>query len=140
MSGGMKTGRKKSKPIAILLGIGISLATTLFFAAMIAYLVITETLGQAAIAVMRLPILVISTAAGAMMAYGILKENRIPVTLITAGGYFTVLLLGNVFGFGGEFAGFWSAFVMVVLGCGIAILPAMHKKSGKRKYKIPTYR
>ena len=137
---GGKSRGMKSKANSILIGIGASVAVTLIITAIIAYLVSSETLGQAAIGTVRYAVILIATAVGAYAASGILKMNRILVSSITAAGYFLVLLLCNVLAFGGEFSGFWITFLMVLIGLGISLLPIMHKKGSKRKYKIHAYR
>ena len=137
---GGKSRGAKSKPVSILIGIGVSLTVTLIFTAIIAYLVSLGKLGQAAIGTARYAVILIATAVGALSASGILKMYRILVSSITAAGYFLVLLLGNVLAFGGEFTGFWITFLMVLIGLGISLLPIMHKKGSKRKYKIHAYR
>ena len=137
---GGKSRSMKSKPVSIFIGIGVGLVVTLLCTVIIAYLVSSGKMGQTAIEVMRYPVILIGTAAGAFSAAGILKINRVLVSSITAAGYFLVLLLCNVLAFGGEFSGFWITFLMVLIGLGISLLPLMHKKGSKRKYKIHAYR
>ena len=131
---------KKSLPVLLAIGTGISCIMTVLGAMLAAYLVHIEVVGQTALGLCAMPILVVSAGAGSAFSSIRYKENRVVVCLAQGLCYFLLLLAFNILFFGGEFVGFWVSLLMVALGAALAMLPVMHKKGGKRKYKIPAYR
>ena len=136
----VKQGKPMQGPTAILLGIGVSVTSVVAGVAVIAYLVHKETLGQANVKLWLMVALALSATIGSIISSAGYKGNKIVGSIAAGVGFFTILLLANVLLFGGEFTGFWVTLLMVALGVSISMLPVMHKKGGKRKFKIPVYR
>lgn len=132
--------RAVSVPAGIGIGIGISLIMTLAGAAVLAYLIVNETISQEGIGYGTMIILTVSSALGALAACLTIQQKRAIVCGLTGIGYYLILLLITVFVFGGEFAGVGVSAVMVLLGVGLAILAGIRKKGSGRKLKIPAYR
>ena len=136
----MKQGKGLHGPAAIGIGIGVSVVSTVLGAALIAYFVHTQVLGQAAVKVWLMLVLMLSAAVGSIVSSAAIQEKRLVSGIASGVGYFGILILANALLFGGQFTGFWMSLLMVALGAAAAMLPVMHKKGGKRKYKIPAYR
>ena len=136
----VKQGKRMQGPSAILLGIGASVASVVAGAAMIAYLVHKEVLGQANIKLWLMAALLLSAAIGSFVSTAGNMENKIVGSTAVGVGYFVILILANALLLGGEFTGFWVSLLMIALGVAVPMLPVMHKKGGKRKFKIPAYR
>lgn len=129
-----------SVPAGVGLGIGICLVLTLAGAAILAYLIVNETVAQDGIGFGVMMIIAISSAMGALTAWWTIREKRTMVCGLTGIGYYMILLIITVFFFGGEFAGMGISALMVLLGFMLAILPGIRKKGSGRKLKIPAYR
>ena len=132
--------RAVSVPAGIGIGIGISLIMTLAGAAVLAYLIVNETVSQEGIGYGTMIILTVSSALGALAAWWMIRQKRAMVCGLAGIGYYLILLIITVFFFGGEFTGVGIGAVMVLLGSGLAILPVLRKKGRGNKLKIPAYR
>ena len=135
-----KQGNRMQGPTAVLLGIGVSVVATVLGAALVAYLVHTEVLGQANVRLWLMVTLMLSAAIGSIVSSTGYRDKKIIGSTAAGVGYFAILILTNAFLFDGEFTGFWLSLLMIVVGVVASMLPVMHKKGGKRKFKIPAYR
>lgn len=134
------SNRGMSVPAGVGLGVGICLVLTLAGAAILAYLVVNETIAQDGIGFGTMMIIAILSVMGALIAWWTVREKRAMVCGLTGIGYYLILLIITVFFFGGEFVGMGISALMVLLGVVLAILPGIRKKGSGRRLKIPAYR
>lgn len=134
------TGRSMSIPAGIAAGIGIALAITVLGAMVLAWLVVTERLGEDAIGWGCMVILPLASAAGSVAAWRLIRHQRLTVSMITCGGYYLALLAIALL-FGGGYEGLGVTALLVLLGGGIGLIPALFGGgSGARRHKIPALR
>ena len=134
------TGRAMSLPAGIALGIGISLAVSILGAMVLAWLIVSERAGESAIGYGCVVIIPMASLVGCICAWKFIRHQRLMITGITAAGFYLALLALALL-FGGKFEGMGVAAILVLLGGGIALIPALlGNKSGARRHKIPVYR
>lgn len=137
---GKGSGRAMSMPAGIGMGVGISYGIMLLSAAVLAWLILTQRVGEEVIGWGSMLILAISAALGSLTAWTRIRHRRLFVTAVTAAGYYAVLLV-TALAFGGGFSGMGATAGMVVLGGGIAQIPALFGGgSGVRRHKMKAFR
>lgn len=124
----------------VMLGAIVSILLSMSAIAVVAYLVSSNKLGQAAMGAIVMVIVAISTAVGGLVSSAVLKEKRGMASALTAAAYFAVLIITNVVFFGGEFQAFGKTLLMILLGVGVALLPVLRKSGGKRIHKFSVNR
>lgn len=126
--------------VAIAIGTLVSVMVVLLGSLLLAYLVLKGNISMNMIGVVSAVILSFSAAAGALVATGLSKDNRLLVTGITAMATYLILLGINVVFFDGQFAGIGLTALMIIAGAGVTLLPKLRKKPRKNRIKIPAYR
>ena len=125
MTNGFKRmGRSNSLPMAIVFGLLAVVVFMICGAMLLALLIVTERVGEDAIGWGCMVILPLSSALGSLCAWLLLKRQRLMVTGITAGGFY-ILLLILALPFGGLYDGMGITALLVALGGGIALIPAL---------------
>lgn len=138
---GKTTGRALSMGAGIALGLGAAMAITVVGAALVAWLAITERMGESGIGYGAMVILVLSAAIGGFIACGTIRRRKLMVCCICAVGYYLLLLSMTALLFGGQYDGMGTTALMVMLGGGIALIPVVTGKgNGARRHKIKGYR
>lgn len=137
---GKGRGRVMSMPAGIGLGIGVSYGIMLLGAAILAWLILTERVGESAIGWGSMLILTVSAAIGVIAAWRSIRHRRLFVTGLTLAGYY-LALLATALAFGGGFTAMGTTAAMVALGGGIATIPALFGGgSGVRRHKNMAFR
>ena len=127
-------------PAGIGLGIVIGILIMILGAAVTAWMVTNEIIGQDAVGYSCMLIHVLSSLVGSIISFGLIRHRRLMVSGAVCAGYYLVLLVVAL-AFGGIFTGMGTTALMVVLGGGIAQIPALiGSSSGARRHKIPAYR
>ena len=139
-----KVKKFSSKPsgmlAGILMGAGVSLAVCVLGAAVLAWLIVFEKVGEGAISWGTMVILPLASCAGSSAAWSRVKQNRLAVLGAHAGAFYCLLLLGAL-PFGGKLEGLGITAVMILLGGVITFIPGiLGHKSGGRKYKMKAIR
>lgn len=104
------------------LGIGAisSLIITVAGAALTAWLIASESIGEETIGYAAMVILMIASAVGAMVSIRLIKRLRLQVCLMSGGCYYLTLLALTALLFGGQYQGMGITAVMVLIGCAFA--------------------
>lgn len=124
----------------VLMGAGVSLAVCLLGAALLAWLIVFEKVGENAIHPGAAVILLAASWLGSAAAWGLVKQNRLAVWGAHCGVLYALLLLGALL-FGGQLQGLGTTALMILLGGGISLIPGiLGHKSGGKNYKIRAIR
>ena len=133
-------GRAQSMPAGIIIGLAVSLVVSLLGAALLAWLIVSETVGEDAANWAASVILPLASAAGSAAAWSRIKENRLAVCGICCASLYCLLFLAAL-PFGGEFEGLGISALLILLGGGITFIPGiLGSKSGAKKYKRKAFR
>lgn len=126
-------------PAGLAIGALISLIITMAGAAVMAYLVLNETVGESGIGYASMIVLFIGAAMGAWGAYSSIKKQRLQICLMSAGVYYLILLAITALFFGGQYQGLGVTALVVLIGTQVvAFFPG--KESAKIKFKKHAYR
>ena len=120
------------------LGLGIGLLVSILFtvagAAICAWLISSERIGEESIGLLAAVIVILAAAVGAFSASLTVKKMRLQICLLSGVCYFLVLLATTALFFGGQFKGIGIGLIAVSAGCvPIAFLPIKNGRAGKRK-------
>lgn len=135
------TGKAVSIPAGVGIGTVGALGWTLLCAAVLAKLMVSETLPEEAVGYGAMVILLSGSFLGAMMAVGKVKSKRLQVCLMTAAGYYASLFAMTALFFGGQYTGMGVTALLVFGGSGTAVLLGMgsgNQKKQRRYQKIRT--
>lgn len=125
MTNGFKrTGKSASMPAGIAFGLLAAVVTMIAGAMLLALLIITQRVGEDAIGWGCMVILPLSSALGSLCAWWILRGKRLMITAITTAGFY-ILLLAMALPFGGLYEGIGTTALLVALGGGISLIPAL---------------
>lgn len=130
------TGRATSLPAGLAIGAGCSLAATLILTALLAKLVESETLPVERVGYGIMVLLIVSAFAGAMVAFGRIKRQRVLVCIASGGIYFAMLLSVTALFFGGQYSGVGTTALLVLAGSGTAALLGLRQGRGAKRTKI----
>ena len=132
-------GTSTGIPAGLAIGALISLIITMAGAAVMAYLVLNETVGESGIGYASMIVLFIGAAMGAWGAYSSIKKQRLQICLMSAGVYYLILLAITALFFGGQYQGLGVTALVVLIGTQVvAFFPG--KESAKIKFKKHAYR
>lgn len=135
------TGRAMSIPAGLAFGAGISLGITLFMAAIIAYLLETEKITWEGAGYGIMALLLIASSLGSMMAYSMIKRQRLLVCLLSGVVYLGILLSMTALFFGGQYDAVGVTMALIIAGSGTSGLLGMREKGrGKREKSRVRYR
>ena len=128
------TGTSKSMAAGLAVGTLVSLLITLFGAAVIANLVLSEKMASQGIGYGAVLVLLLASAAGAWIAAAMVKHRWLVVCMGAGGSYYLMLLAITALFFGGQYQGMGVTALLVLGGCGaIALLGLRGERSGVKK-------
>ena len=130
-----KTGKTIGIPAGIAIGTLISLVVSIIGAAVSAWLVSSEKIGEGGIGYASLIIVALATVGGAWFSVSMIKRLRLQMCMLSGACYFLCLLGMTALFFGGQYQGIGSVAIAVICGCGIVALAPMKKNQFKRKHK-----
>lgn len=130
------TGRAMSLPAGLAVGAAGSLAMTIILTAVLAKLVEAETMPVENIGYGIMALLVISSFAGAMIAFGRIKRQRLMVCGVSGVIYFAVLMSITALFFGGQYSAVGVTALMVLAGSAVAALLGLRQGRGAKRTKI----
>lgn len=126
-------------PAGLAIGALISLIITMAGAAVTAYLVLKERVGENGIGYASMIVLFIGSTMGAWGAYSSIRKQRLQVCLMSAGVYYLILLAITALFFGGQYQGMGVTALVVLVGTlAVAFFPG--KGGAKMKLKKRAYR
>ena len=125
------TGRATSLPVGLAIGATCSLAATLILT-----LVESETLPVEKIGYGIMALLIVSSFAGAMIAFGRIKRQRMLVCIVSGVIYFTMLMSVTALFFGGQYSAVGTTALLVLAGSGTAALLGLRQRRGTKRTKI----
>lgn len=123
-------------PKGIGIGLVVSMTCTILGAAITAWLLVSEKLGEGSIGYIAVMLLLLSSILGAFISFSFIKQKRVPICLIAGSVYFLSLLAMNALFFHGMYDGVGESALVVLAGClSVAILGLKEGKKTKRKTK-----
>lgn len=134
------TGKAVSMPAGLAMGGGASFGLTLLLSVITAKLVDSGILAPDAVGYAALGILLVSGIAGAGLAAGKIKRQRLVVCMAVAAIYYCLLLSMTALFFGGQYAGMGVTAIAVAGGCGAVALAGAGKGSGGKNRRKITHR
>lgn len=135
------SGKAISTPAGIGLGLLLSMMVTVGGAAILAWLVSGERIGEGVIGYGAMAILLLSSLLGALLAANRIKHLRVQMCLISGAAYYLTLLAITALFFGGQYQGMGVAAILVLVGSGAAALAGLRGSKGKQiKFKKKAYR
>lgn len=124
-------------PRGITVGLIVSMISTLIGAAIAAWLLASEKVGEGSVGYIVLILLLISGFLGAMTSCNIIKQKRLPACIISGGVYFLCLLGINALLFQGTYSGVGESALVILAGVlSAALLGLKNDKKMKRLKKI----
>ena len=130
-----KSGKTIGIPAGIAIGTLISLVVSIVGAAVSAWLVSSEKIGEGGIGYASLIIVALATVGGAWFSVSMIKRLRLQMCMLSGACYFLCLLGMTALFFGGQYQGIGSVAIAVICGSGIVALAPMKKNQFKRKHK-----
>lgn len=135
------TGRAKSLPVGIGIGLLGSIGITLCLAAVLAALIARETVAMEAAGYGAMGILLVSAGAGAWISAGLVKRQRLMVCLILGAAYYICLLSATALFFGGQYQGMGVTALVILAGVGAVILLGLKGEgSGSKRRRKQGFR
>lgn len=133
------TGRAVSMPMGLLMGAAFALIWTVIGAMGVAKLIDSGKLAETSIGYGAMVILLTGAFGAAMVSFCKVKRQRALVCGAAGLIYFLILLSINALFFGGQYAGVGVTALVILAGCGCAILLGLRPEKGKgrRPVKIP---
>ena len=130
----MKTSSKTMGiPLGLAIGVSVSLIVSVLGAAVCAWLISSEKIGQGSISYAALIILALAAVAGAIISAMLTKRLRLQVCMLSGVIYYLALLGTTALFFGGQYQEMGVSAVVILVGSAIvAFLPA---KNGQFKVK-----
>ena len=126
-------GRLLAIPGGLAIGLFVSLLITVSAAALIAWLLSAQKIGESGVNALGMLTHCISAVAGSVIANVLVKRMRLQVCLISGVSYYIFLLGITALFFGGEYSGLGiSAIIILVSSAAVAFFP----DKGKGKWKI----
>lgn len=121
-------GSASSMPTGLFIGSVISLLVTLVGAAVTAFLVVKERIGENGIGYASMLILFLSTTLGALGAYNKIKKQRLKICLLSGGIYYLLLMAITALFFGGRYQAMGVTGLIILVGsiC-VAFLPSKNR-------------
>lgn len=130
------TGRASSMPGGLAFGAAISVGLTLLIAGILTWLVSEEKLAWENIGYGIMVLLLISSFAGALAAYGRIKRQRMLVCGIAGVVYFGILLSLTALFFGGQYDGMPVTALLILGGSAAAGLLGLGGNRGGKRRKV----
>ncbi len=141
MAGKRKGEKLAGLPVSIGMGTLVSVVITLLGAALTAYLVSTEKIGEGSMEMGAWIVTALASILGAWTAVAMVKKGRMQTAALTGLAYFLVLLSMTALFFGGQYHGIGVSALIVFLCVGATgLLSARTKTTGKRGHRKRLYR
>lgn len=129
------TGRASSIPAGLAIGACSSMGITVLLSVLAAGLVSGERIQEGSIGYLAMFILLVASAAGALVAGNKIKKMRLQVAALSAVIYFCLLLGVTALFFGGQYEGMGVTLVMVLLGSGAGGMATVFAGGSGKRYK-----
>ena len=127
-------GKAGVMPKGIGISWGTSIAITFLGAAVSAWLLVSEKIGESNLGYVTAILLLLSSVAGALVASSVIRQNRLLVCLISGSVYFLSLLAINALFFHGVYFGVGESALLILAGSlSISLLGVNSGKKPKRK-------
>lgn len=134
------TGRAMTIPGGVGIAAITSIVTTLLMSGILAWLVLTERVGESVVGYGAMVILLVSSFFGAMIAAGMIKHRKMMVCLLSGAAYFLCLLACTALFLGGQYQGVGISALLILVGSAGAALTdlrkggSFNKKSRRKMY------
>ena len=132
------TGTAVTMPMGIGIGCGVSMLLTILGSGLVAKLISMEALQENAIGYGAMMIILLSSISGAGIAVNRVKKRMLQVAALVGGLYYVMLLGATALFFGGQYQGMGVTALLILAGCGVAVLIAGREKKSKRYRKSCT--
>lgn len=129
------SGTALSIPAGLGVGLLVGLVVTIAGAALAAWLLATEKIGESSAGYAAMVILALAAAFDALTAVYLIKKQRLQVSMLSGVCYYLTLLAMTALFFGGQYRGMGvSAIIVLAISAIIAFLPTKNGTArGKRK-------
>lgn len=127
------TGRAMSMPSGLAVGAAVSIAVTAVISLLGAQLIMNEIMPQEQIGYCSLSALLLATVMGGITASRMIKHKKLMVCLLSGCIYFCLLLATTAMFFGGQYQGFGTTLITILLGSIAAVL--LTNGSGEKRIK-----
>ena len=128
-----RSGRASSEPAGLAAGAVVSVAMTIAGAALSSILIERRYLTWDHVGYAVMITILLSSYAGAKVAYGKIRHQRILVCLASGGIYWGLLLLTTALLFGGKYEAVGVTLLLVLGGSGCAALLKKGERHARRK-------
>ena len=135
MKKAVQSGHKSKIAIAVVCGIAISCLISLLISLIGSALIARGVLGENRYGILCVICWVCSAAAGSITVLAISKPNKLSICFITVIGYLFLLIGNNVLFFDGIFQSLWKGIILSLTGM-IAVFYIIAGKKGSKKRKI----
>ena len=135
---GYRNKKGMTIPAGIGLGAAMSLLVTLIGAAVVAYLVLRERVGESGIGVASMVVVLIGSIMGAWSAYRFVQKQRLQICLMSGAAYYLLLLGMTALFFGGQYRSMGTTAIIVLAGA--MFVSFFPKAGGKISFKKRLYR
>ena len=133
------SGKTMGIPAGIAIGILISMLISLGGAALTAWLVSAEKIGEGGIGYAAVFAVALASAAGAWFSTSAIKRLRLQMCLLSGACYFLTLLGMTALFFGGQYQGIGTMAIVILCACAVIAFSPM--KNGRFKLnKKKSYR
>ena len=130
-------GKAPSMAVGLFWGGVTSLASTLVLSAVLSWLVLSQRVGEDKLGYGVMVLLAAASFLGAKISCRKVKRQRIAVSCMAGGAYMVTLLAMTALFFDGQYEGVGETALMVLCGCGLAVLlhrePKARQKPGKKR-------
>lgn len=131
------SGTAFSIPVGLGFSLLTSLGITLFGAAVIAWMLNGEKMGEGSIGYASMVILALAAGFGAFTGVRTIKKLRLQVCMMSGGIYLLTLLAITALFFGGQYQGIGACALIILAVCAvIAFLPSGNPRMGKGKKRV----
>lgn len=127
------SGKTMGIPAGIAIGTLISLVISIAGAAVSAWLVSSEKIGEGGIGYAALVVVALAAVSGAWFCTSMIKRLRLQMCMLSGACYFLALLAMTALFFGGQYQGIGA--IAVVILCGCAVIAFLPTKNGQFKRK-----
>lgn len=133
------SGKTMGIPVGIAVGDLVSLIISIAGAAVSAWLVSSEKIGEGGIGYAAIIVVALAAAGGAWISTLLIKRLRLQMCLLSGGCYFLTLLAMTALFFGGQYQGIGVIGIVILCGCAIvAFIPG--KNGGFKSKRKKAYR
>lgn len=127
------TGTASSMAVGLAIGTGISILLTVMAAAILAQMVLGETVSEPSIGYFAMGILLLASAVGSLVAAYCIKRRWMIVCLSVGALYYLTLLGCTALFFGGQYQGMGVTALVVLAGSGAVGLLGLRREKGHRR-------